>query len=116
VAKRFRVFFAPDDLKRLERLRESLEIDQNLGVVRVALERCMTRYPGPESITKEFRQQCDAALSELSGGAVTTGTPSVLALGNRYMGYVEAMKGPLGFPYASRMVRSVLLMFDRGII
>jgi hypothetical protein len=116
MARQFRVWFAPEDQARLLRLQDYTEINGALCLVRVCLERCMTRYPGPESITNVFVKQCKAALGDLSAGDVLAGKPHALALGSRYLGYIDEMKGPLGFGHGSKMLRAVLLMFERGDI
>lgn len=112
--KSIKVYITPEDRESIDRLMKAYDNSSVACLVRIAIDRCMVRFPAGAKVPRTFVKKVERAEEMLNPNTVTEGTPAAIGVGNVYCEYVSVMHKDLGFSDRGKMVRGLVLLWSNG--
>lgn len=111
---KFKFYLTEAELKLVNDLMEAHDNRSLTCFCRVMVDRVMSRYPTPESITNLFSLACAKAEGGLERAPSTEQLPQTVELGSVYAAYLETMHEHFGFRSSRTMLRSLFVLANNG--
>ena len=114
--QKFKFYLTAGELKRVEKLMAAHDNRSLTCFCRVMVDRVMSRYPTPESITNLFLLACAKAEGSLERAPSTEQLPQTVELGSVYAAYLETMHGHFGLKSSRTMLRTLFVLAENGTL